>query len=71
MVYCFSDVRLGDGQLICRIRKSKTGQLGKAATVVLYKLLGSEMWPVQGLSAARPNGPVSLLIHGDGSFLSR
>lgn len=49
-------------------------QLGKGATAVLCRLLGSAMSPVPCFSefaAICPSGPVPLLVNENGSFLSR
>ncbi|XP_056414345.1 uncharacterized protein LOC130356606 [Hyla sarda] len=70
----FSDVVLVEGVLQCRVRRSKTDQLGRGAVVRLARLGSSEMCPVACYSAflALRVGIVGpLLVHADGGFLSR
>lgn len=69
-----SDVRCQGGSLACVLRRSKTDQERRGSLVSLRALDGSPMCPVQGFVAFMgvcPVGPVPLLIHEDGSFLSR
>lgn len=60
--------------LECCVRRSKTDQEGKGAVVALHELAGSDMCPVQAFrfySSLRNLTPGPLLIHEDGSYLSR
>lgn len=60
--------------MVFQICRSNTDQCGRGATVSLHSLAGSLMCPVwffQAYLAFRPCGPLLLLVHKDGSFLSR
>lgn len=70
----FSDVRCNGLSLKCFLRRSKTDQAGRGALVSLDSLPGSPVCPVGvflAYQAVRPSGGVPLLVHLDGSFLSR
>lgn len=70
----FTDVRCDGHSLKCFLRRSKTDQDGRGALVALGKLPGSSACPVQVFmeyQAVRPAGPLPLLVHLDGSFLSQ
>ncbi|KAM3940554.1 uncharacterized protein RB166_000511 [Leptodactylus fuscus] len=70
----FSDCWLSGGDLVCRIRRSKTDQLGRGLLVRLCPLSGSPVCPVRCFEAfvqVRPAGGLSLLLHADSSCLSR
>ncbi|KAM3936683.1 uncharacterized protein RB166_019563 [Leptodactylus fuscus] len=65
--------RSGD-ELVCRIRKSKTDQLGRGLLVRLRHLPGSAVCPVANFESflrVRPEGGLALLLHADSSCLSR
>lgn len=67
------DVRCDGLGLHCLLRRSKTDQEGRGVAVSLRELPGSSMCPVQvfrDFLALRPSGPVPLLVHADGTFLS-
>lgn len=67
------DVVLGEHSVECRVRRSKTDQLGKGVSLVLQELRGSPMCPLQVLRAyleLRPGGQGPLLMHCEGWFLS-
>ncbi|XP_077329230.1 integrase/recombinase xerD homolog [Lithobates pipiens] len=68
------DVTVGDGYLCLKLRRSKTDQSGKGVDVWLYALPGSEICPVAAVTEfvkMRPQGEGPLLVHRDGSFLSK
>lgn len=69
-----ADVRCGVDRLSILVRKSKTDQRGRGKTVQVFSLPGSPLCPVKVVSeflAIRPGGEAPLLIHQDGSSLSR
>lgn len=69
-----ADVEVSTESLVCRLRRSKVDQWGKGSRVFLYCLVGSEVCPVLSVTrflALRPEGPKGLLVHQDGSALSR
>ncbi|KAM8952906.1 uncharacterized protein RCH25_043644 [Pelodytes ibericus] len=70
----FEDVIRESGGLRFRLRRSKTDVLAKGAWVFLREVPGSLVCPVAGFdaySAVRPTASGPLLLHGDGSSLSR
>lgn len=69
-----SDVWIQGDVVTCRVRRSKTDQKGRGVSVVLHCLQGSSMCPVDALLVylrVRPGAPGPLLVHLDGTFLSR
>lgn len=69
-----TDVRCEGSAVHCFLRRSKTDQAGKGVVVSLRELPGSAMCPVHALRsfvALRPSGAVPLLVHADGTFLSK
>ncbi|XP_053323805.1 uncharacterized protein LOC128497668 [Spea bombifrons] len=70
----FSDVLLRDRSVSLLVRRSKTDQLGRGFRVCLFGLEGSDLCPVRCLRsflAVRPPGDGPLLVHVNGSSLSR
>ena len=69
-----TDVQVAEGRVAFRLRKSKTDQAGKGVDVFLYALQGSGVCPVRVVGeflAIRPGGGGPLLVHKDGSFVSK
>lgn len=67
------DLLLGEHSVECRVRRSKTDQLGRGVSLVLQELRGSPMCPLLVMAnylARRPQIPGPLLVHSDGFFLS-
>lgn len=68
------DVRCDGSVLCCLLRRSKTDQTGRVTVMSLHGLAGSAMCLVQAFGSyisLRPVGSAPLLVHADGSFLSR
>ncbi|KAM3936674.1 uncharacterized protein RB166_018500 [Leptodactylus fuscus] len=68
------DCRLLGDDFVCRIQRSKTDQEGRGLVVCLCRLVGSAVCPVSCFEAflqIRSLGGVSLLVHADGSCLSK
>ncbi|KAM4025850.1 LOW QUALITY PROTEIN: uncharacterized protein ACNLHF_026276 [Anomaloglossus baeobatrachus] len=67
------EVCVGSRQVECRIRRSKTDQLGRGRLVVLYAVPGEELCLVRLVERflALRGQPGPFLRHMDGSFLSR
>ncbi|XP_073524941.1 uncharacterized protein [Phyllobates terribilis] len=68
------DVDLYMDRIELVIRSSKTDQAGKGCKVVIFGVQGSEMCPVKCLRVFRTtsaSADAPLLVHADGSFLSR
>lgn len=67
-------VHLLPNMVRCWLGKSKTDQEGRGCWIELHELPGSLSCPVRSLREfllVRPVGPRPLLVHQDGSFLSR
>lgn len=68
------DVQVLEEGLFCLLRQSKTDQFGKGRRVCLYRLPGMLVCPVKCVEdflRVRPEGRRGLLVHQDGSSLSR
>ncbi|XP_054832315.1 integrase/recombinase xerD homolog [Eublepharis macularius] len=68
------DVSWGRGGLTINIRRSKTDQLGRGASIFLRPAAIAAVCPVRALEeylALRPSGPAPLLVHADCSPVSR
>lgn len=68
------DVQISEEGLSCFLRKSKTDQLGQGRRVCLYRLPGTMVCPVRCVEeflGVRLEGGKVLLVHQDGSSLSR
>ncbi|XP_077307203.1 integrase/recombinase xerD homolog [Lithobates pipiens] len=68
------DVRMLGDRVEILLRRSKTDQVGRGVRVCLYRLEGSPLCPVQAVGeflGVRPGGDGTLLVHADGSLLSR
>lgn len=69
-----TDVQVSLDGLNCFLRRSKTDVLGKGRRFSLFRLPGSDLCPVkcvEDFMALRPESAEVLLVHRDGSFLSR
>ncbi|KAM4026862.1 uncharacterized protein ACNLHF_022731 [Anomaloglossus baeobatrachus] len=70
----FEDVSVVGRRVECRLRRSKTDQMGRGRLVVLYAVQGDGLCPVQVVSqfcGLRGGLPGPLLRHEDGAWLSR
>eukprot|EP00079_Xenopus_tropicalis_P017651 XP_004917932.1 PREDICTED: uncharacterized protein LOC101734453 [Xenopus tropicalis] len=69
-----ADIQVDGERVIIRLRRSKTDIWGKGAVITLYRLDGGRACPIGCLKRymeVRPNTGTSLLIHEDGSPLTR
>lgn len=70
----WADVQISQDNLSCWLRRSKTDMLGKGRRIILMRLPGSELCPVrcvEELLELRPSSAAVLLVHENGSSLSR
>lgn len=69
-----TDVEISQSTVQVRLRRSKTDQLGKGKVVVLGRGVDQglcPLWALQSFLDRRPQVGGPLLVHSDGSFLSR
>ncbi|XP_075129430.1 uncharacterized protein LOC142202939 [Leptodactylus fuscus] len=70
----FEDIDIYEDRVEFRIRRSKTDRFGRGSVVRLFAISGCLMCPVASVSGyveGRGRVPGPLLIHADGSYLSR
>eukprot|EP00079_Xenopus_tropicalis_P035206 XP_017948977.1 PREDICTED: micronuclear linker histone polyprotein-like [Xenopus tropicalis] len=69
-----TDTQVDNERAVIRLRRSKTDTWGKGAVITLYRLDGGVVCPIgclQRYMEVRPNSGTSLLIHENGSPLTR